>query len=210
MSINWITLPGLTEYDQGLQIMEDKLQKVISNQADESIFLLEHEHVYTAGTNYDSSELLIDSNNKIPVFYTGRGGKFTYHGPGQRIIYPILNLGANNRAKDIRFYVRNLENWLIASLARIGLRCFTMDGLVGIWTLKNTQPAKIAAIGVRVKKWVTYHGIAVNISNDLSYYNGIIPCGVRDYSVTSIYDLGVNVNLERFDQILKEEFNNFF
>ena len=205
----WITLPGLIEYKDAIALMEKKLHDVIEATSEESVFLLEHDHVYTAGTSYKDVELI--DNKKIPVVYTGRGGKFTYHGPGQRVIYPIINLSLQGRSKDIKLYVRNLENWIIATLNHFGIKCYTKANLVGIWTNDNdSQPAKIAAIGIRVRKWVTYHGIAVNINNDLDMYSGIIPCGIKEFPVTSMNALGIKINLNQFDQALKEEYKKFF
>ncbi|MDG1436305.1 MAG: lipoyl(octanoyl) transferase LipB [Rickettsiaceae bacterium] len=206
--IEWTTLPGLTPYDQALSLMEERLSEVITGHKNESVFLVEHNDVYTAGTSFNESELL-DTEN-IPVIYTGRGGKFTYHGPGQRVIYPILNLNSGNRKSDIKLYVRNLEQLIINILARIGVKAYTIDNMVGIWVDHNNTSAKIAAIGVRVKKWVTYHGVAINISADIERYKAIIPCGISDFPVTSLKELGFEISIEDFDRMLKEEFKKIF
>lgn len=203
----WISLPGLTPYDTALDLMEQKLHNVINGE-EETIFLLEHHDVYTSGTNYNDKELL--NNNDIPVIYTGRGGKFTYHGPGQRVIYPILNLNNPNRTPDIKLYVRNLEQWIINSLTQLGINAYIIKDMVGIWVKHNNTHAKIAAIGVRIKKWVTYHGIAVNVSTDLGKYSGIIPCGINNFPVTSLKELGIETSMHDFDSILKEEFKKIF
>ena len=207
--INWISLPDLSEYKKTIQLMEQELSGVISGKAKETVFLLEHSDTYTAGTNYDSEELL-DANSDIPIIYTNRGGKFTYHGEGQRVIYPILDLRKPSRKRDIKLYVRNLEKWMINSLVHLGLKAFTIKDRVGIWVMVNDVPSKIAAIGVRVRKWVTYHGIAINISTDLSKYSKIIPCGISDYPVTSLKQLGIKISMQDFDKILKKEFVKIF
>lgn len=206
--MEWINLPGLVEYEIGLKIMEDRLNLVIEKKASEAIYLLEHMDVYTAGSSFKPDELL--GNTNIPIIYTGRGGKFTYHGPGQRIIYPVLNLANKTNSKDIKLYVKTLENWVIATLSRIGVKAYNIPDMVGIWTEKNGFPAKIGAIGIRVKKWVTYHGIAVNITTDITKYAGIIPCGINNFPVTSLKDLGVEISFRDFDLILKDEYKNCF
>ncbi|RTK92504.1 MAG: lipoyl(octanoyl) transferase LipB [Rickettsiales bacterium] len=207
-SPTWITLPELTDYNQAIEIMNQYVEDIIIGTGPETILLLEHDDVYTAGSSSLESELL--NNNNIPVIYTGRGGKFTYHGQGQRVIYPILDLKNANRVKDIKLYVRNLENWIINTLALINIKAYTIKGMVGIWVGDSKGPAKIAAIGVRVKKWVTYHGIAINISTDLNKFNGIIPCGINNFSVTSLEKLGINISFDEFDKLLKQEFRKVF
>ena len=204
----WIKLAGLVEYDAAIKLMEQKLSAIISNAEKDCIYLLEHEEVYTAGSSYKDDELLAGDN--IPVIYTGRGGKFTYHGPGQRVIYPIINLNNPNRKKDIKLYVRNLESWIINTLARLNVKAYTIPGKVGIWVKHRNTHAKIAAIGIRVRKWVTYHGIAINIETNLNRYLGIIPCGIKDFPVTSLKELGIKTTMENFDSLLKEEFVKIF
>jgi lipoyl(octanoyl) transferase len=204
----WITLPGLTPYEEAIQIMEEQVDKLLGNQNKETIFLLEHPDTYTAGTSYDPKELL--NPNGLPVIYTGRGGKFTYHGPGQRIIYPVLDLKTPNRVQDIKLYVRNLEQWIINCLGELNLKAYTIENKVGIWVDHKDTSAKVAAIGIRVKKWVTYHGIAVNICNNLEHYSGIIPCGINNFPVTSLKELGIKISLSDFDSILKTEFKKIF
>lgn len=207
--MEWINLPGVVKYETALSVMEERLNLVIEKKAPEAIYLLEHSDVYTAGTSFKQNELL--DNKNIPVIYTGRGGKFTYHGPGQRVIYPVLNLAESTRSKDIKLYVKTLEDWIIGTLARIGVKAYTIEGMIGIWTEKNGIPSKIGAIGIRVKKWVTYHGIAVNITTDITKYAGIIPCGINNFPVTSLKDLGVEISLGDFDFFLKDEFKkNYF
>lgn len=197
---SWVILPGLSEYNKALELIESTALKVINKLVKNTIYLVEHDDVYTAGTNYKPSELLNSKN--IPVVYTNRGGKFTYHGPGQRIIYPIIDI---SHIKDIKLYIHILEKWIINTLYIIGIKAYTIQNKVGIWVDNNGQRAKIGSIGIRVKKWVAYHGIAVNISTDLSKFIGIIPCGLKE-PVTSIKNLGVDIKMDYFDEILKSKF----
>lgn len=206
--IDWIKLDGPVEYSKSLKIMEDKLEQIILNNSGETVYLLEHQDVYTAGTSYKQEELL--GNINIPVIYTGRGGKYTYHGPGQSVIYPLIDLRKNNRLKDIKLYIKNLELAVINTLKEFDIDAYTIKGKVGIWTNKQNTPAKLGAIGVRIKKWVTYHGIAVNISTDLQKYKGIIPCGISDFPVTSLYELGIETSVENFNSTFKKEFEKIF
>ena len=207
--LKWITLPGLVDYQDGIKIMEDQLLRVINSIEPNTIFLLEHKEVYTAGTSHNREELL--KPNLFPVIYTGRGGKFTYHGPGQRVIYPIINLDVTNKDKDLKLYITQLEKWIILALTELGVKAFTIQGKVGIW-VKNRQniESKIGAIGIRVRKWVTYHGIAVNINPNLNNYSGIIPCGINDFPITSLEDIGINISMTEFDIILKKKFIEIF
>jgi len=207
--VKWITLPGLVDYQEGIKIMEDQLDRVINSMQPDTIFLLEHKEVYTAGTSHNVEELL--KPDLFPVIYTGRGGKFTYHGPGQRIIYPIINLNNTDKVKDLKLYITQLEKWIILTLAELGVHAFTIQGKVGIW-VKNSRniESKIGAIGIRVRKWVTYHGIAVNISPNLDNYSGIIPCGINDFPITSLEDMGINISITEFDIILKKKFIEIF
>ncbi|MEA0970632.1 Octanoyltransferase [Candidatus Megaera venefica] len=207
--IDWISLPGLIDYNTGLDLMQQRTNDVILNKKKEAVFLLEHQDVYTAGTSYKDDELLSDSNN-IPVIYTGRGGKFTYHGPGQRVIYPILNLAGKNRSPDLKLYISLLEQWIINTLDKLDVNAYTIDGRIGIWVNLDNAPAKIGAIGVRIKKWITYHGIAVNLNTDISRYSGIIPCGINDFPVTSLINIGIEITMSDFDYLLKKEFEKLF
>jgi lipoyl(octanoyl) transferase len=206
--LNWKILPGITSYSQGIAVMDKHVKDVQENPDKEVVLLLEHDDVYTAGTSYDAQELQNPGN--IEVAYTGRGGKFTYHGPGQRIIYPILNLASKNREKDIRKYVKDLENVVIDTLSDFKISAFLKEGMIGIWVNDKGLDKKIGAIGVRVQKWVTFHGIAVNISTDLEKFNGIIPCGISDFGVTSMKELGKEVAIEEFDEALMKNFEKIF
>jgi len=203
--VQFVTLPNLSDYQDTLKLMEDKVASVIDKSSPETIYLVEHNSVYTAGTGFKTNE-----NLDVPVVYTGRGGQLTYHGEGQRVIYPILDLSSEGRQRDLRLYIRMLEEWIIRTLLHFGVKAFTIDGMVGIWVQDNGTAEKIASIGVRVKKWVTYHGIAVNISTDLKMFSSIIPCGLKDVRTTSLKKLGINVTLNEFDSIIKEEFVNIF
>ena len=207
--MKFITIPNLIDYHDSLILMENYVNKVINDAAPEIVYLVEHLDVYTAGTNYRQEELL--NHNNIPIIYTGRGGKFTFHGAGQRVIYPILNLALPNRTKDLKLYIKMLEEWIINSLKHLGVEGYTIKDKVGIWVkTKDDKPAKIAAIGVRIRKWVTYHGIAVNISTDLSKFKGIIPCGLENALVTSLNQLGIYIEMSTFDKILEAEFIKIF
>lgn len=189
-------------YDEAIAIMEARASAVGAGEANELIWLLEHPPVYTGGTSADPAELL---DPRFPVVQTGRGGRYTYHGPGQRIGYLVLDL--NKRGRDVRHFVHSLEGWLIAALAEIGIEAFRAPGRVGIWTnvpasSGGIAEAKIGAIGVRVRRWVTLHGFSVNLSPDLSHFAGIVPCGLPDYPVTSATALGKPAGLATFDAAL--------
>ncbi|MCC8371262.1 MAG: lipoyl(octanoyl) transferase LipB [Rickettsia endosymbiont of Pseudomimeciton antennatum] len=202
--VQFVTLSGLSEYEDTVKLMEDKVASLINKSSREVVYLVEYKDVYTAGTSFKANELLYPRD--IPVIYTNRGGKFTYHGSGQRVIYPILDLASEWGQKDLKLYIKLLEEWIINSLLYFGIKAFTISGMVGIWVKENGVPAKIASIGVRVRKWVTYHGIAVNISTNLDMFSGIIACGLRDMPVTSLKNLGVDITLEQFDEVIKDKF----
>ncbi len=202
--IEWRVAPGLTPYTQALAQMEARVAGIQAGTAGELIWLLEHPPVYTAGTSADPAELI---DPRFPVIATGRGGRYTYHGPGQRIGYVMLNLA--HRARDVRCYVHALEGWVIAALARFDIAAFRADGRVGIWTRDGGAEAKIGAIGVRVKRWVTMHGFSVNLDPDLADFGGIVPCGLPDYPVTSAAALGKTVTSQSFDDALSATFADF-
>ena len=206
--LEWKLIEGFTPYKTALDLMEQRVSSLQIGADSEVIMLVEHEDVYTAGTSYKAEELLNPSG--IDVYYTGRGGKFTYHGPGQRVIYPILNLSSSHRTQDIRQYVQNLEEWMVLVLNYFNIDAFITKDRVGIWVASNGIEKKIGAIGVRIKKWVTYHGIAMNINTELSKFCNIIPCGLREYEVTSMKELGVNIDLSEFDIVLKDSFYQIF
>ncbi len=193
----WRESPGLTAYAQAHAAMEARAAAVLAGDARELIWLLEHPPVYTAGTSADPAELI---DPRFPVVATGRGGRYTYHGPGQRIGYLVLDL--NRRGRDVRAYVHALEGWVIAALGEVGVTAFRAEGRVGIWTRDRGREAKIGAIGVRVRRWVTLHGFSVNIDPELAHFGGIVPCGLPDFPVTSLAALGFDVDLATFDRAL--------
>ncbi len=196
--IEWRVSPGLTDYPQALADMEARAAAVAAGEAEELIWLLEHPPVYTAGTSADPAELI---DPRFPVVPAGRGGRYTYHGPGQRVGYLVLNLDA--RGRDVRCFVHAVEGWVIAALATFGIEAFRAPGRIGIWTLdREGREAKIGAIGVRVRKWVTLHGFSVNLSPDLAHFGGIVPCGIADFPVTSAAALGLPITMETFDAAL--------
>ncbi|WP_342268209.1 lipoyl(octanoyl) transferase LipB [Candidatus Tisiphia endosymbiont of Empis tessellata] len=202
--VQFVTLSGFSEYEDTVKLMEDKVTSLINKSSQEIVYLVEYKDIYTAGTSFKANELL--NPRDIPVIYTGRGGKFTYHGSGQRVIYPILDLASERRQKDLKLYIKLLEEWIINSLLYFGIKAFTISGIVGIWVKEKGVPAKIASIGIRVKKWVTYHGVAVNISTNLDMFSGIVACGLKDMPVTSLKKLGVDVTFEQFDEVIKDKF----
>ncbi|HEX3431871.1 MAG TPA: lipoyl(octanoyl) transferase LipB [Rhizomicrobium sp.] len=204
--VAWRVSKGLVDYRDAVAFMEQRAAEIADHRAPELVWLLEHPPIYTAGTSADPSDLL---EACFPVYHTGRGGQFTYHGPGQRVAYVMLDL--RGRKADIRAFVRNLEEWLIRTLARLGVHGERRDGRVGIWVVRpDGGEDKIAAIGVRVRRWVTYHGIALNVAPDLSHFSGIVPCGVRGHGVTSLAALGVHATMTDADAALRKEFETVF
>ena len=200
--IEWRVEPGRVDYLQALAAMEARAAAVTRGEADELIWLLEHPPVYTAGTSATDTAELLDP--RFPVHRTGRGGRYTYHGPGQRIGYLVLDL--RERRRDVRGYVHAVEGWVIAALGECGIEAFRAPGRIGIWTLDRGQEAKIGAIGVRIRQWVTLHGFAVNLDPDLAHFGGIVPCGIAEFPVTSAAALGKPVTPEAFDSALAATF----
>ncbi|MBO9574345.1 MAG: lipoyl(octanoyl) transferase LipB [Sphingobium sp.] len=199
--IEWRVDPGLTDYAQALADMEARAAAIAGGQANERIWLLEHPPLYTAGTSAKGHDLV---DARFPVHATGRGGQYTYHGPGQRIVYLNIDLGV--RGRDVRRFVQGLEQWTIAALARFGLECWTAPERIGIWTLgPDGREAKIGAIGVRVRKWVTLHGLSINVAPDLAHYGGIVPCGISAFGVTSLAALGLSADMAALDAALRAE-----
>ena len=190
-------------YPDAVEAMEARVAAIHDDSASELIWLTEHPPLYTAGSSANPAELIIP--DRFPVFQTGRGGKHTYHGPGQRIVYVMLDLKA--RRSDVRKYVQALEEWIILTLARFAVKGERREGRIGVWVvLPGKQEAKIAAIGVRVRRWVTLHGLSINIDPDLSHYSGIIPCGISDFGVTSLAALGQFPTMPEVDMALRETF----
>jgi len=204
--VAWRISEGLVDYPDAVSFMERRVADIADHRAPELVWLLEHPPIYTAGTSANPSDLL---DTRFPVFQTGRGGQFTYHGPGQRVAYVMLDL--RGRKADVRGFVRNLEEWLIRTLAHFGVHGERRDSRVGIWVVRTDGGEdKIAAIGVRVRRWITYHGIALNLAPDLSHFSGIVPCGVRGHGVTSLAVLGVPATMVEVDAALKKEFGGVF
>lgn len=203
--MEWKISNELIPYEEALALMDERVQAIIQGDADELVWLLEHPPLYTAGTSSNATDLL---EARFPVYHTGRGGQFTYHGPGQRIAYVMLNL--NKRGRDLRQFVLNLEAWMIATLAHYGVQGIVREGRVGVWVSGHNCENKIAAIGVRVRKWVSFHGVALNVIPDLSHYAGIVPCGIREFGVTSLAALGVTTSMTEIDQNLQSTFAPIF
>ena len=204
MNIEVINSIKSVDYTKSMKILEKRVHDVFSGKKDELLWILEHNSVYTAGTSSKNIDLL-DKNLK--VIKTNRGGKHTYHGPGQKVVYFVLNL--NKREKDIRKLVNKIENCIMDVLNEYNIESYPDRNNIGIWVDDKNKSKKIAAIGIRVKKWVAYHGFALNISNDLSKYNGIIPCGIKDRGITNFKKLGVNNN-KNLEKIIINKFLNTF
>jgi lipoyl(octanoyl) transferase len=185
--------------------MEERAAMIRGGEAQELVWLLEHPPLFTAGTSADPAELF--NPQGLPVYEAGRGGRYTYHGPGQRVGYAMLDL--EKRGRDVRGYVHSLEEWLIAALGRLGVKAFRAPGRIGIWVTHGSTEAKVGAIGVRVRRWVTMHGFSVNISPELSHFSGIVPCGIAAFPVTSLAEMGVAEAHDRFDLALKSELDAF-
>jgi lipoyl(octanoyl) transferase len=203
--IEWRISEGLVPYTEALAEMEARAAAVRAGQANEMVWLLEHPPLFTAGTSADPTELFNPMG--FPVFEAGRGGRYTYHGPGQRVGYLILDL--EKRGRDIRRFVHSLEGWIIDALGELGVPARREAGRIGIWTGAGAAEAKIGAIGVRVRRWVTMHGFSINVSPDLSHFGGIVPCGIAEYGVTSLDALGKNDGMDRLDDALKVTFPFF-
>ncbi len=207
--IEWQTQPGFLPYPEAVTAMEARVADIQNGAADELVWLVEHPPLYTSGTSARIEDLL--EPERFPVFETGRGGQYTYHGPGQRVAYAMLDL--RERGQDLRAYVRGLEAWVIDALAQFGVKGEQRDGRVGIWVAHaDGREDKIAAIGVRVRSWITYHGISINVAPDLDHFSGIVPCGIGEtgLGVTSLKALGVEASLEDVDLVLKRSFATIF
>jgi lipoyl(octanoyl) transferase len=207
----WRVAAGLTGYEDAITTMKARIAAIRDGSQTETVWLVEHPPLYTAGTSANLADLTDDA--RFPTFKAGRGGQWTYHGPGQRVVYPMLDLNEPHGripARDIRAYVAGLEAWMIATLAEFGVKGETRDGRVGIWVVNGGEEQKIGAIGVRVSRWVTWHGMALNVAPDLSHYGGIIPCGIREHGVTSLAALGVDAGMEAVDAALERNFRPIF
>lgn len=214
-AIEWRILPGLTEYETTLKMMDKLVAEIHLGNAPETVLLVEHPPVYTGGTSAKPSDLI--NPDGFPVFQTGRGGEYTYHGPGQRIAYVMLDLSKRN--SDVRAFIGALEAWIISTLDEFNIVGERREDRVGVWVKRPEKPKispnlaredKIAAIGIRLRKWISLHGISINVEPDLTHYDGIIPCGIKGYGVTSLVDLGLPVTMEDLDVALKKRFQVHF
>ena len=208
----WITSDGLTDYPAAVDFMEARAAAIAEGRADEAIWFVEHPPLYTAGTSARAADLT--DPDRFPVFPTRRGGQYTYHGPGQRVVYVMLDVG--RRGRDVRCFVRDLERWVIATLAAFGVTGEVRQDRVGVWVSRPDRTAapdgtpaedKIAAIGIRLRRWVSLHGLAINVAPDLTHFSGIVPCGIRDHGVTSLADLGLAVTMADLDIALRTAFD---
>jgi len=205
--IEWRISDALVPYREAETEMETRVAAIRAGTAPELVWLLEHPPLYTAGTSARADDLI--APDLLPIFRTGRGGQYTYHGPGQRVGYVMLDL--QKRGGDLRAYVRDLEEWLIRTLQRFNVKGERRDGRVGIWIAeRDGKESKIAAIGVRIRHWVSFHGISLNVDPDLSYYRGIVPCGINDHGITSLGALGITATMPEVDAALKAAFAEVF
>jgi len=213
--VEWIISDGLTDYDHACQVMEDRAAAIASGDAPEAIWLLEHPPLYTAGTSARPADLV--DPGRFPVHPSKRGGQYTYHGPGQRVVYVMLNVG--QRGHDVRRFVQQLEAWVIATLSEFNVTGEIREGRVGVWVPRPDKPLtaagavaedKIAAIGIRLRKWISFHGISINVDPDLTHFSGIVPCGITDHGVTSLVDLGLPVTMADVDLALQRGFGQVF
>ncbi|MBY6160802.1 lipoyl(octanoyl) transferase LipB [Mameliella alba] len=210
--MEWKISDGLTSYEEALAFMEDRAAAIAEGRAEDCIWLLEHPPLYTAGTSAKVEDL--KDPERFPVYPSKRGGQYTYHGPGQRVVYVMMDVA--KRGRDVRCFVQDLEKWVIATLAQFNLTGHIREGRVGVWIERPDRPPlpdgrvaedKIAAIGIRLRKWVSFHGISINVEPDLSHFDGIVPCGITDYGVTSLVDLGLPVTMDDLDVALRATFD---
>ena len=213
--VEWVTAPGLVPYEEAVAEMEARVAAIGAGEAAERVWLLEHPPLYTGGVSARDDDLLDAA--RFPVHRTGRGGQYTYHGPGQRVAYVMLDL--NERGRDVRAFVRGLEQWIIGALGEFGVPADVREGRVGVWVERKglnddgggwSREDKIAAIGVKVRKWVSFHGISLNVEPELDHFGGIVPCGIAEHGVTSLVDLGVLATMDEADAALKTSFERVF
>ena len=208
--VDWLVTDGAVDYDAAVQAMQQRAKAIAAGTAGELVWLLEHPPLYTAGTSARREDLLLP--DRFPVHRSGRGGQYTYHGPGQRIVYVMLDVG--RRTGDVRAFVSALEEWTIDTLAAFGVPAGTHPGQVGVWVDRPDKGAgrrdKIAAIGLRLRRWISQHGLSINVDPDLAHFDGIVPCGVRDHGVTSLADLGCAGRFDDVDRVLRERFEVLF
>jgi lipoyl(octanoyl) transferase len=206
----WAVSEGYVDYDAAVALMEARAAAIAAGEAGELVWLLEHPPLYTAGVSSKDGDLLDAA--RFPVHRSGRGGQFTYHGPGQRVVYVMLDLNA--RGRDVRTFVRGLEQWIIGALGEFGVPADVREGRVGVWVERKgpgwSREDKIAAIGVKVRKWVSFHGISLNVEPELDHFSGIVPCGIAEHGVTSLVDLGVPATMDETDEALRVSFGRVF
>jgi lipoyl(octanoyl) transferase len=213
--VEWHVSAGLTPYPAAVEAMESRAARIASGDAAEAIWLLEHPPLYTAGTSARPADLT--DPDRFPVYASRRGGQYTYHGPGQRVVYVMLDVG--RRGRDVRRFVQQLEGWVIATLDQFNVTGEIRDGRVGVWVTRDDKPLtatgqppedKIAAIGIRLRKWISFHGISINVEPDLQHFTGIVPCGITEHGVTSLVDLGLPVTMADLDVALRRCFDRAF
>ena len=213
--VEWKTSDHLVPYQEAVDFMEARAAAIASGDADEMIWLVEHAPLYTAGTSANIKDLT--DPDRFPVYPSKRGGQYTYHGPGQRVIYVMLDL--NKRGRDVRAFVKALEDWVISTLAGFSVKGEIREGRVGVWVERDDKPLtvtgakaedKIAAIGIRLRKWISFHGISINVEPDLDHFTGIVPCGITEHGVTSLVDLGLPVTMDDLDVALRTTFERMF
>ncbi len=214
-TVQWHISDGYVAYEEAVAVMEARANRIIAGEEPEAIWLLEHPPLYTAGTSATPADLTDPA--RFPVHPSKRGGQYTYHGPGQRVVYVMLDVG--KRGHDVRRFVQQLENWVIATLAAFNVTGLIREGRVGVWVERPDKPLtasgqtaedKIAAIGIRLRKWVSFHGISINVEPDLEHFSGIVPCGITDHGVTSLIDLGLPVTMQDVDVALRQSFDQVF
>ena len=213
--VEWITTEGPTDYQEAVAFMEERAAAIHAGSADEAIWLVEHPALYTAGTSAKSEDL--KDPDRFPVFESKRGGQYTYHGPGQRVAYVMLDV--SKRGHDVRRFVHQMEDWIIATLSEFNVTGERREGRVGVWVMRPEKPLladgspredKIAALGIRLRKWVSFHGLSINVEPDLSHFDGIVPCGISAHGVTSLVDLGLPVTMRDVDIALRKTFDDVF
>ena len=213
--VDWEISDGLTDYAEAVTRMEARAAEIAAGTASELIWLVEHPPIYTAGTSAKPADLT--DPDRFPVFEAKRGGQYTYHGPGQRVVYVMLDVG--KRGRDVRCFVRDLEAWVIDTLDRFNIKGEIRPGRVGVWVERPDKPAqpdgspredKVAAIGIRLRKWISFHGLSINVEPDLDHFSGIVPCGIREHGVTSLVDLGLPVSMADVDVALRQSFDQTF
>lgn len=213
--VEWHVSADLVPYPEAVAMMEERAARIASHEAAEAIWLLEHPPLYTAGTSARPADLT--DPDRFPVYASKRGGQYTYHGPGQRVVYVMLDVG--RRGRDVRRFVQQLEAWVIATLAEFNVTGEIREGRVGVWVARDDKPLtasgeapedKIAAIGIRLRRWISFHGISINVEPDLAHFSGIVPCGITEHGVTSLVDLGLPVTMADLDVALRRSFDPVF